>query len=62
MSVLELSQDVPREMFVVFPVPRDGLAESGFGVLIPIMASTMTKQNAAALFELSNQIDVFHAI
>ena len=62
LECLELSQDVTGEMLIDFPVSRDRLAGSGFGILIPVVAPATAQKDAAALLQLPDQVDTFQAM
>ena len=60
-SVFHFSDNMTGEMFVDFPMSRDGLTNAGSGILIPVMSSSMPQENAAILFKLPDKIIAFHA-
>src|ERR1035437_4160857 len=60
LSVSELLQDVPGEVFVHFPMPRHWLGYSGLGVAVPIVLPTVANQHAPECFELANQVGLLH--
>jgi hypothetical protein len=57
----EFFQNVPGEMFLDFAVARHGLGDFCGGILIPIMFSAVTNEDATKFFNLFDKIAVFHA-
>lgn len=49
------------EVVFDFTMARHGLRCSCVGVLIPIMAATVTDENAAKLLNLADQVSSLHA-
>lgn len=59
-SVLEHLEDVLRQRLFDFSMAWDRLADTRSRVLIPIMPSTVSNENAAVLLDLTNEVTMLH--
>ncbi len=61
LAATQLRQDVLREAFPDLAMARDRLVNTRLGIAVPVMPSPVPHQLAAALFDLFQQRDSFHA-
>lgn len=59
--VFQFPDDVPGKMVLDFPVSWNGLTGTRAGILIPIMPTAVSDENATALLELADEVNPFHA-
>lgn len=59
-SNAQLLQDLPREIFIDFGVAWDGLGDTCFAILIPIVLAAMPDELTANFFEFADQVLSFH--
>lgn len=50
------AEDVPSELLVDFPVPRDRLRHPRFGILVPVVAAAVSDEHATSLLDPPNQL------
>ena len=60
-SVLQLPDNVPGKMVFNFSVSGNRLAGARARILIPIVTATVADENAPRLFQLTDEINPFHA-
>ena len=58
----KLTEDVLGEMVFDLTMARQRLTGASPGVLVPIVTTAVSDENASALLDLANQIDSLHAI